>query len=431
MMYNSHAVQHLFLGTPPSPKAIAAGIILALLTSTGSQSSIAFADDWPWFLGPTHDGVSAEKGLLKDWPDTGPPRLWDRKTGQTYAAPVIIGGKLILFHRIANEESVECFDALTQKSIWTFRYPTAYVDRYGYNGGPRCSPTVHQGKVYTFGAGGTLHCLDFATGKKIWARQIRKEFKVTANFFGVGSSPVMDGDRLLIAAGGANGAGVLALNPDTGKLIWKASDEPASYATPRAATINGRRCVIHFGRKGLVSIDAASGKVNWSYPLRSRTFESVNAAGPLIIDDLIFATASYRTGAVLLKDKGDHVEEIWKSPVMGCHWSTPFLDDGHIYGFDGRHESEAALKCVEWKTGRELWRVKEYGRGSMIKVDGKYIILSERGDLVLAELSPAGHKALRRISYLRYPCWIAPVLADGLLYIQNETRLICLDLRSK
>jgi outer membrane protein assembly factor BamB len=391
----------------------------------------ACADDWPWFLGPTHDGVSAEKGLLKNWPDTGPPRLWDMKTGETYAAPVIVDGKLILFHRVGDEERVECFEPATPKNIWTFSYPTAYVDRYGYNGGPRCSPTVHQGKIYTFGAEGMLHCLEFATGKKVWARQIRKEFKVTVNFFGVGSSPVIDGNRLLIAAGGAKDAGVLALDPDTGKLIWQASDEPASYATPRAATINGRRCVIHFGRMGLVSIDAGSGKVNWSYPFRSRTYESVNAACPLIADDLIFATASYRTGAVLLKDKGDHVEEIWKSPVMGCHWATPFLDDGHIYGFDGRHEGETTLKCVEWKTGRERWRVNEYGRGSMIKADGKYIILTERGDLVLADLSPAGHKALQRVSYLRYPCWIAPVLADGLLYIQNETRLICLDLRTK
>jgi outer membrane protein assembly factor BamB len=391
------------------------------------------AADWPWFLGPTHDGVSTETGLRDDWPEGGPPKLWERKTGETYAAPSVAGGKLILFHRLEDAEVVECLDAADGKPIWRFDYPTAYVDRYGYNGGPRAAPTIFDGRTYTYGAEGKLHCLDFATGKPLWRHDVKQAFGVPDNFFGVGSAPVIEGKLLIIAAGGADDAGLVAYDRVTGKVVWKASDQGASYATPYCATILGKRRVLHFGREGLVCVDADDGKVNWSYPFRSRVYESVNAAGPVVDGDRIFVSASYRTGAVLLRHTDDGHREIWKSRVMGNHWATSILEDGHLYGFDGRHENETTLKCIELATGEQKWATRPgaLGRGSMIRADGKYILLTERGILTLARLSPAGPESLAQQPYLKYPCWIAPVLADGRLYIRNDRRLICLDLRNK
>ncbi len=396
-------------------------------------STIAVAADWPHFLGPTHDGVSAETGLLETWPKDGPPIAWEMQTGETFAAPSIVGGKLILFHRVKDEEVVECLEATSGRKVWRFAYPTQYVDRYGYNGGPRAAPTIAEGRVYTYGAEGTLHALDFETGKALWDRDIKKEFKVPDNFFGVGSAPVLEGDRLLIAAGGADGAGLLALAPSTGKLLWKASNQGASYATPYAATIRGKRRIVHFGKEGVVCVEAETGAVNWTYPFRSRTYESVNAAGPVVSGNLVFASASYRTGAVLLRvsEDGSGVDEVWKNGVIGNHWATSIIEGKYIYGFHGRHESEAVLKCIEFETGREMWARAGLGRGSMIRADGRTIILGERGRLVLAELTSTEPKILWFKPYLRHPCWTAPVLTDGLLYIRNQTRLICLDIRSK
>lgn len=397
-------------------------------------AGIARADDWPHFLGPTHDGVSAETGLLKEWPEQGPPIAWEMATGETYAAPSIVRGRLILFHRVGDEEVVESLDAKTGKrDAWRFAYATQYVDKYGYNAGPRAAPAIHDGRVYTFGAEGELHCLDFETGKKLWHHSIKKEHKVDDNFFGVGSAPVIEGDLLLIAAGGADGAGVVALDRKTGRTVWKASDQKASYATPYCATIHGKRRVLHFGREGLVSIDAGNGKVNWSYPFRSRLVDSVNAAGPVVAGDLVFVSATYRTGAVLLRVKpdGDGVEEVWKSQVMGNHWATSILDDGYLYGFDGRHSNDTTLKCVELKTGKQMWAARGLLRGSMIRADGRYILVSETGALVLAKLTPKGADVLWNKEYLTYPTWIAPVLADKHLYIRNDKKLVCLDLRPK
>ena len=388
-------------------------------------------EDWPNFLGPRFDGTSAETGLLQAWPPKGPPVLWSRSLGASYSAPVTGKGRLILLHRLGNEEVVEAVDAVTGAAIWETAYATSYVDRFGYNGGPRSSPTIEGSRVYTFGAEGKLTCLDFETGEILWQRWINSDFKVPQNFFGVGAAPVIAGDLVLLNAGGPGGAGVVALDKQTGQTVWKTGSDGASYSTPVIRQLHGEALAIFFTREGLLVVEAGSGAERYRYPFRSRSHTSVNAASPVVVDEYVFLSASYRTGAVLLKMNPGGLEPVWKDPLaMGNHWATSIYHEGFVYGMDGRHEAGSRFRCVELMTGKVRWTAEQgLGRAAFILADGKLIALGERGILALIEANPDRYHEIARAQVLQYPCWTPPVLSHGLLYVRNETRLVCLDLR--
>lgn len=352
---------------------------------------------------------------------------------------------LILFHRVSDDEVVESLDPLTGKGRWRFAEPTGYSDRYGYSGGPRAQPIVHRegdtAWVYVLGPKGVLRALALDTGKKIWSRDLETELKLETNFFGVGAAPLLDGERLYVNLGGTDmGTGLtLALDKKSGKIDWKTPTDGGAYAVARTAEIEGARQLFIFHRGGLSCLDPKDGLERWKFPWRSRTYESVNAATPLVHGDLLFFSATYGTGGVCLRVKKDSYETVWKDDLnareksLETHWSTANLVDGFLYGFSGRHETGCDLRCVELKTGKVLWKWESYlGRGSMLYSDGHFIALGERGDLALLKLSPGGHQELVRVrGVLTYPAWTPPTLAGGLLYLRDEHRLICMDLRSK
>ncbi len=406
---------------------LTSGFLLVLMVACQPLA----AEDWPNFLGPRFDGTSVEKGLIQNWPSAGPPVLWSRALGASYSAPVTSRGRLILFHRLQDQEVVEAVDASTGAAIWTQSYPTAYVDRFGYNGGPRSSPTIDGERLYTFGAEGKLTCMDFETGEVIWQRWINRDFQVPQNFFGVGSAPVIEGDRILLNAGGAQGAGIVAIDKKTGQDLWKTGEDEASYSTPVIRSINGTRLGVFFTRRGLSVIEPGTGKERYRYPFRSRNHFSVNAASPLVIDDHVFLSASYRTGAVLLRLDPEGLQVVWKDPqTMSNHWATSIYHAGYLYGMDGRHEGGSRFRCVEFMTGKVLWTAERgLGRAAFVLAEGRLIALGERGTLALIEASPEGYRERARARVLEYPSWTPPVLSHGLLYVRNETRLLCLDLR--
>ena len=223
------------------------------------------ATDWPQFLGPTRNGVYPGNDLAETWPAEGPPVVWRKSIGQGFSSPVVAHQKLILFHRVNDRETVECLDAKTGKQLWLFDYPTAYRDDFGFDEGPRAAPTIADGRVYTFGAEGMLHCLDFATGKKIWSVNAKKEFAAPKGFFGIVCSPLIESNAVLLNIGGADGAGIVAFDQNTGKVLWRATDDAASYSSPIAVTVNGRRYFFFFTQTGLVALDPASGKIQFQY----------------------------------------------------------------------------------------------------------------------------------------------------------------------
>lgn len=422
----------------------------------------AVTNDWTSFLGPSHNAVSSETPLRRDLP---PPLVWELGKGSGYASPVVANGRLVFIHRIGNEEVVECLQADTGARRWRFRYETSYEDRYGYNNGPRSSPVVARGRVFTLGAQAKLHCLSLETGELIWRRDFEADYGVTQEFFGTASTPLAEGDLLVVNVGGPRGACVVGFEADSGQEVWRAGDWGPSYASPIPATVHGRRRVFVLAggessppAGGLLSIDPTSGDVDFTMPHRSRTYESVNASCPVVFGNKVFISASYRTGGTLVEVLPDFSHRIvWQIPDFGLHFNTPIYRDGYLYGFDGRNQGDASLACVDCATGQIVWRevptwretVEQNGRsqettlgtarGSLLVADGQFLCLGEFGHLLWMDLTPDGYGEVSRTwLFAARESWTLPVLSHGLLYVSQNTRdlstgdlprLLCYDLR--
>jgi len=391
------------------------------------------AGEWPQLQGPTRDGVYAGAEISYGWPKEGPAVVWKKECGEGFSGPVLSGERLFLFHRLADLEVVEALDARTGKPIWKCDYPTAYRDQIvGEDHGPRATPTIAGNRLYTIGAEGRVHCLDLATGKKIWSMDARADYGASEGFFGFASSPLVEGDAIMLNIGGASGAGILALSKEGGKLLWKATDDEASYSSPVMGVFGGQRLGVFFTRAGLVVLDPSTGAVKSRLAWRSRSHASVNAATPLVIGERIFLSASYGTGAILLNYQGGHFDKVWSGDeIMSNHYGTCVHRAGYLYGFDGRQESGPRLRCVELDTGKVRWTQEGLGAGNLILARDHLLILLENGQLLAAAAEPASYQESGRAQILGSHVRAEPALCDGFLYARGGGRLVCLDLRKK
>jgi outer membrane protein assembly factor BamB len=409
------------------------------------------AADWPTFLGPTRDGVSAETGIVAPWPRTGLKKLWECELGIGYAGPVVAGGKLFHFDRFGDNARLTCRDAATGKQLWKFEYPMEYEDSYGYEPGPRACPVVDGDRVYLHGVEGMVHCVKVGDGREVWKLDTKAKYHFQQNFFGVGSVPVVDGELLIVPVGGSpkgrrpvdfrdvkpNGTGLVALDKLTGKVRYEAGDELASYASPTIATINGQKTALYFARGGLVGFEPQTGKPLFRFPWRARVEESVNAANPVVVGDKVLLTECYGPGAALLDLKGGKPKAVWTDEEkdrydrsLASHWSTPVHVDGFVYGCSGRESNEADIRCVELATGEVKWTRRKSLRCTFLLVDKHIVSLSELGALSLIKVNPARYEEVSRyeVPELAYPCWAPPVLADGILYVRGKGKLVALEL---
>ena len=404
-----------------------AGCLILIVEIIGQSR----ASDWPQFLGPARNGVSKETNLVKAWGKEGPKLIWEKPVGEGYSGPIIAGGIVILFHRIGDQEVIEALNADSSKQLWSFSYDTVYQDDLGKGDGPRSTPLTADGFVYTLGAEGKLHCLDLKSGKKEWERDLAKDYPFRKGFFGVATSPIQEGDNIIINIG-CRTAGIVALNKKTGKEAWKATNQEASYSSPTAATINGQRQLVFLTREGLVALDPATGKILHEKRWRSRMAASVNAAAPVVVDNQVFLSACYGTGAVLLNITKDGLEEVWKNDeTLSNHYNTSIHHDGYLYGVDGRQEEGPQLRCVELKTGKVKWTEKGFGCASLILADGRFYALTENGDLVIFEASPTAYRELARSSVLTAPCRSPLALAEGRLYARDNKKLACWEIKKE
>jgi outer membrane protein assembly factor BamB len=401
-----------------------------------SPSGPVLATDWPQFLGPTRNGVYAGPPLARSWPKEGPRVAWKKEVGQGFAGPIVFAGRLILFHRLGDQETVEACDAGTGKRHWSFAYPTAYQDDFGFDEGPRATPCVDDGRVYTFGAEGVAHCLDAATGRKLWRVETRKEFGAAKGFFGLACSPLVEGDAVLLNIGGRDGAGIVAFDKRSGELLWKTSPHEASYSSPVAATVRGKRRAFFFTRAGLTALDPASGQVWHDFSWRPAMQASVNAAAPLVIDNLVFLSTCYGKGAVLLRLDEQAPATLWASDdALSNHYATSVHRDGFLYGIDGRadpgFQPKPSLRCVEIKTGKVRWSEESFGAGTVTLANGQLLFLTDRGELILAPATPSEFKPTARAQILSFEVRAHPALAGGFLFARGKRQLVCVDLRGQ
>src|SRR6185436_6131062 len=401
---------------------------LSILLLTIAASVPAIATDWPQYLGPNRNGTYAGPPLLETWGPSGPKVVWRKQVGQAFAGPVVVQNRVLLFHRVGNEEVLESLDAKTGASMWRYSYPTNYRDDFGFDEGPRAVPVVADGLVYTFGAQGQLHAVDLAKGTRVWSEDTMKRFNVPKGFFGAAGSPLVEGGRVIANVGGDK-AGIVAFEAKTGKVIWTATEDDASYSSGIAATIGGRRSGVFLTRDNLIGLDPATGMVQFQRRWRARIAASVNAATPLVVGDEIFVSAQYGPGAGVLRVNGSQLVDVWTSDdVLSNHYATSVFYNGHLYGFHGRQEFGPSFRAVEFKTGMVKWSQEQFRAGSVLLAGERLVISREGGELILAAASPQAFQPIARAQILQGVVRPYPALADGLLYIRNENTLVCLDL---
>lgn len=356
--------------------------------------------------------------------------LWQRSVGEGFAGPAVAAGRLLLFHRVADEEVLESLDPATGRTDWSTAYATEYRDDFGFDEGPRATPTAAQGRVFTLGAQGKLQAIDLSTGRRLWSVDTHARFGVRKGFFGAASAPIVDGDRVMVNVGGRD-AGIVAFDAASGEVLWTATDHEASYSAPRTAQLGGRHSALFFTRNGLVEIDPASGEVRADYPWRSRSRSSVNVATPLVIGERVYLSASYGTGAVLLERDSTGFMPVWSSnDMLTNHYATSIHYRGYLYGFHGRQEYGQSLRAVELSTGKLAWEVERFGAGTLLLVGDRLLILRERGELVLAEAGPEAFRPLASARILDGTVRAYPALANNLLFARSGSELIAVELPS-
>ncbi len=417
-------------------------------------------EDWPGFLGPSGDGKSTETGIQTDWSNTPLRVVWSMPVGTSYGIGAVAAGRYFQHERVGDAERLRVVHAETGQPLWQDDLPVSYSDMYGYNNGPRDTPAVAGDDVVTFGVTGRLTCRDVVDGRVKWTVDTHEKYGVIQNFFGVGCSPLIHGDKVIVMVGGSpaedallppgrldrvspNGSALVAFDRATGKEIWKSGDDLASYSTPRLVTLDGVTMVLVFAREGLLAVEADTGEPLWHYPRRARSLESVNAMVPVIAGNQVLLSECYEIGSVLLEISATGYKVLWQDPpnrrlqAFRAHWSTPILVDGWLYGCSGRNEPDSDLRCIAWDSGKLAWSDSRRSRSSVMYIDKHLIVLDESGLLELIKVNPerlevvaslhlevpaAGRKSLGR------PYWAAPILSHGLLYLRGNDHVLCLDL---
>ena len=400
----------------------------ALLVACAASVTLV-AQDWPQFLGPHRDGTYSGPSLSDSWSEAGPARVWERQVGAGFAGPVVVGDRLILFHRLGAREVLEAMSVGTGETIWRYGYPTTYRDDFGFDEGPRSVPVVADGLVYTFGAQGQLHAVDLETGKGVWSQDTHARYDVRKGFFGAAGSPLVEDGRVIANVGGRLG-GVVAFDALTGEELWIATTDEASYSSAVGGSFGGRRHALLFTRTGLVGLNPVSGDVLFQKRWRSRLGASVNAATPLVTGDLVFISASYGTGAALLRVDGTMLVNEWSGDdSMTNHYATAVIRAGVLYGYHGRQEYSPSLRAVDLQSGAVLWSEDRFGGGTLVLAGDHLVILRESGELMLVSASPDGFVPLARAQILPGVVRAYPAIAGGRLYARNDDILVAVDLR--
>jgi outer membrane protein assembly factor BamB len=401
----------------------------------------ARAADWTQFRGPNHDGASLEK-ILTAWPASGLRQIWKQPMTDGFSGITLGGGRAFTLEARdvngANQEVCVALDADTGRELWAAPLGVAEYDSGGGSGapdngggdGPRSTPTCDGGKVYTYSSRMVLKCMDAASGKQIWAADIKGQHAGHNIHWESAASPLVEGD-LVFVAGGGPGEALLAFDKNDGHVVWKGQDDKMTQSTPVAATILGVRQVIFLTQQGLVSVAPATGAMLWRFPFR---YSTSTAISPVVCEDIVYCSAAYGVGTSACKISktadGFAAEQVWHQPanVLANHWSTPVYSQGYIYGISGQAKfGKAPLVCVEAASGKVMWTHAGFGPGGCTLVDGCVLVLSDAGDLVLVKATAADYQEVARSHVLAGKCWNAASVSNGRIYARSTKEGVSLD----
>ena len=377
------------------------------------------AADWPQWRGPDRNGISSEK-ISAVWPAEGPKVLWQASVGTGFSSLAVSQGRVYTMGNTSNQDTIWCFDANTGKPLWHHSY-AAQLGPQWYEGGPGSTPTVNGGRVFTISKWGDVFCLDAATGAVLWQRDLRQD-GLKPNRWGFAGSPLIRGNAVILNAGSAG----IALDRETGRVVWSTGTNAAGYASPTTFDSGGGASVLIFAAKHLVALDPQSGRELWRQLWE--TSWDTNNSDPLTYGEHIFIS-SFSRGCGLLSVQNGKPSLIYTNALMHSHLSPGILLGEYLYAFNGEAKQETDLRCLHVPTGELKWSRKDPAFGSLLIADGKLIVLSDKGKLLLAEASPAAFNPLARAKVLNGVCWTPPALANGQLYVRNakgEVRCLAL-----
>ena len=379
--------------------------------------------DWPQWMGPDLTGVSAESGWLSDWSSVEPQQAWTSEIGIGFSSVSIASGRLYTMGNLNGTESVYCFDAATGELIWKHSYPCKLVANL-YEGGPGSTPTVDGEFVYAVGKEGQLMCLNKSNGTIVWQKNLQEDLGVPLPEWGFNASVLIDGEDLFVEVGR-----LVSYQKLSGDKNWQSKLHPSGYGSVRMMQQEQRRLLVSLDCEGLRVNDRDDGTEvvfeSWMSPFRT------NSTTPIVDGDTSFVSTGYQVGCGLLRLSGDKLDEVYFNRKMRNHFNNSILHDGHLYGFDGNSNlgRVVQLTCMEHATGKVVWSHRGLGCGSLMIADGKLILLSEDGRLVIAEAKPDGFKQLAEKKILEGRCWTVPVLVGGNLYARNARgKLVCITL---
>ncbi|GAB4466214.1 MAG: PQQ-like beta-propeller repeat protein [Armatimonadaceae bacterium] len=418
-----------------------------------ATAGTARAQDWSQWRGPNRDGVWKDTNIVQKFASEELAPKWRVPISNGYSGPTVAEGRVYITDRVTEPKEVErvhCFDWKTGKQVWSFTYDCPYVG-VSFPNGPRASVTIHDGKAYSLGSMGNLYCFDAATGKVLWNKDLNTEYKIRLPDWGIAASPLIEGENVIVFISGSNDSCVVALDRKTGAEKWKALPDRASYSSPIVINQAGKRVLICWTAERVVGMDPQTGKVYWGQP-----FPPAQLVGyittPVVEKDWLFLTAAAEGSLMLrLNSQEPGIEKVWhrrgqnarNTDALQTLMTTPILRDGYIYGIDYFGE----LRCLDAKTGDRLWEEKtimpraQWASAHLVQNGDRTFIFNEKGELILARLTPKGYEELSRAKLIKPTrgqlnerggvTWAHPAYAYGHVFVRNDEELVCIDLTEK
>jgi outer membrane protein assembly factor BamB len=434
--------------------------LVILLLAFVLGNTVIHADDWPQWMGPKRDGIWREDKIVQKFPAGGPPVVWRAKVGAGYSGPAIADGRVYVADRllapnnknhneaafphrpkteIAGSERILCFEQSTGKQLWKHEYDCPYT--ISYPSGPRCTPHVKEGKLYTLGAEGHLLCLDAVSGKVLWQHDLMKDYKTKSCLWGHSAHPLIDGNKLICLVGG-EGSAVVAFDRDTGKELWRSlTTKQIGYCPPLIETIAGKRVLLVWHAEAAAGLDPETGKVLWHYKID--TYQGMSIAMPVLWKEKVLLTAYPQVCVMLDTTSSRDPKPLWqgdRQKGLFSVFSTPLLDNGYIYG----SSTTGKLVCLNAETGERKWETYKHLNNNrkasaeffLTRHEDRYFLFTELGELIIAKLSPAGYEEVDKVHLLppttwafgRDVLWCPPAFAGRCLFVRNDQELVCYSL---